>query len=91
MLSYQVVEQLRERILPQARQLLNKARRDAGTTIPTSFEQVSTESSCLAALVMGPLQICIGVQKKLCHRHAASAAWPLRLDIPYLLMLPSNS
>ena len=37
----QVVAELRTEILPQAREMLSKAEREAGTTVPTSFKAVS--------------------------------------------------
>lgn len=41
----QVVAQLQKDILPQAKDLLNKANREAGTTVPTSFVEVKPASA----------------------------------------------
>ena len=62
----QVVDQLRNRILPQAKELLDRAKRDGGTTIPTSFEQV-LQQHCLqrhTANIQWTMMLCV---KKLCN------------------------
>ena len=41
----QVVDQLKNSILPQAKELLNKAEREAGTTVPISFRDVRTAAA----------------------------------------------
>ena len=67
----QVVDQLRNKILPQAKDLLDRAKRDGGTTIPTSFEQVQ-QQHCLqghTANIHLTMMLCVRNLSNSCCKH----------------------